>query len=127
MISIIASILTSVKKNLGLAEAYTAFDADILLHINSVFGNLSQLGIGPEEGYEITDATAVWADYFTDKNLNAIKTYVYLRVRLLFDPPTTSYHITALNEQIREFEWRLSTYREEDGWTAPPSTPVEEP
>jgi hypothetical protein len=114
------SILTSVKKILGIDEGYEAFDFDIMIHINSVFGTLNQLGIGPEDGFEIEDATPTW-DAFTggDPRLNPVKTYTYLRVRLLFDPPTTSYLIDATHNQIKEFEWRLSTYREGTGWTDP--------
>jgi hypothetical protein len=106
------SILTSTKKILGIDEAYTAFDLDITTHINSVFSTLSQLGIGPVDGFMISDDTEIWEDFFYDWNLNAIKSYVYLRVRLLFDPPTTSYTITAMNEQIKEMEWRLNVVRE---------------
>lgn len=114
------SILTSIKKLLGIAEDYTAFDLDILTHINSAFATLNQLGLGPMEGFMIEDADAVWADFLgTDKRLNAVKSYVFQSVRLLFDPPTTSYHLTALKEQIREAEWRLNTYREEEGWFPP--------
>jgi hypothetical protein len=106
------SILTSTKKILGIDEAYTAFDLDITTHINSVFSTLSQLGIGPVDGFMIVDATEVWEDFFDDWNLNSIKSYVYLRVRLLFDPPTTSYTITAMNEQVKEMEWRMNVVRE---------------
>lgn len=106
------SILNSTKKILGISEDYTAFDHDVLTHINSVFSTLSQLGIGPENGFMIDDSSAVWQDFFIDNQLNAIRTYVYLRVRLLFDPPMTSYLLTALREQILELEWRLNAYRE---------------
>lgn len=120
------SILTSTKKILGIAEDYVEFDLDITMHINSAFSTLSQLGIGPAAGFMITDASAVWGDFLgTDANLSAVKTYVYLRVRLLFDPPTTSYHTTAIQEQIKELEWRLSTYREGTEWVAPPSWPAD--
>lgn len=107
------SILTNTKKILGIEDEYTAFDVDILTHINSVFSTIAQLGIGPEEGFEIEDKDATW-DSFLDgnKNLNAIKTYVYLRVRLLFDPPTTSYLMSSMQNQIQELEWRLNIYRE---------------
>lgn len=120
------SILTSVKKILGIDEGYTAFDLDIILHINSVFGTLNQLGIGPENGFEIEDATPTW-DAFTggDLRLNPVKTYVYLRVRLLFDPPTTSYLIDATKEQIKELEWRLNVYREQTAWVDPTTDVVE--
>lgn len=116
------SILTSTKKVLGIGEDYTAFDVDILMHINSVFSTINQLGIGPAEGFLVSDATATWADFLgTDLRLNSVKTYVYLRVRLLFDPPTTSYLIAALKEQFQELEWRLNVVREGDSWILPVS------
>lgn len=103
------SILNSTKKILGIEAAYTAFDLDVMTHINSVFLTLNQLGVGPVDGFMIEDETAQWGDFLgSNKNLNAVKTYVYLRVRLLFDPPTTSFTITALQEQLKELEWRLN-------------------
>lgn len=116
----IDSILTSIKKILGIDENYTIFDPDIIVHINSVFSTLNQLGIGPEAGFAIEDADPTWADFLDDDpRLNSVKTYVYLRVRLLFDPPTTSYLITALQEQARELEWRLNVQREGVSWVDP--------
>jgi len=109
-----------VKKILGIAEDYTAFDVDILMHINSVLSTLNQLGIGSEIGFSIEDATSTWDDFLdNDLRLNSVKSYVYLRVRLLFDPPGTSYHIQAMRDQIQELEWRLNVVREETGWTDP--------
>lgn len=113
------SILTSTKKILGIAESYTAFDVDILIHINSVFSKLEQLGLGPAGGYMIEDKTPTWDAFFTDKRLNMIKSYVYLQVRLLFDPPQTSYLIEALRRQAEEMEWRLNVTREGTAWTDP--------
>jgi hypothetical protein len=114
------SILTSTKKILGVDETYTVFDQDIMIHINSVFSTLSQLGVGPDYGFEITGATETWGDFLNgDKNLNAVRTYVYLRVRLLFDPPTTGYLVEALKEQIKELEWRLNVQREETEYLYP--------
>jgi hypothetical protein len=122
------SILTSVKKILGIAEDYEAFDVDILMHINSVFSTLNQLGIGPADGFMIEDASATWDDFIPDDpRFNSVKTYVCLRVRLLFDPPTTSYLITALENQFRELEWRLNVVREGDSWTDPDPAPVPTP
>jgi hypothetical protein len=119
------SILTSTKKILGIDENYTVFDPDILLHINSVFSTLNQLGIGLVTGFQVEDADAVWSDFLgTDIRLNSIKTYVYLRVRMLFDPPATSFHIAAIQEQIRELEWRINVLREEGSWVDPDPTPV---
>lgn len=114
------SILRSTKKILGLDADYTAFDHDIITHINTALSILNQLGVGPVDGYMIEDASTTW-DLFLgdDVNLNTVKSYVYLRVRLLFDPPTTSYMITAMQDQLRELEWRLSMYRESTGWVDP--------
>lgn len=115
-----SSILTSVKKTLGIAEEYTAFDEDIIMHINSVFSTLNQIGLGPAEGFEIIDKTAVWSDFLgIDKRLNSVKTYVYLRVRLMFDPPSTSYLIASMEKQAEQIEWRLNVQREETAWVDP--------
>jgi len=103
------SILTSTKKILGINEDYTVFDLDIMTHINSVFSTLHQLGVGPVEGFMIEDDIVEWDDFTLGSlNLNAVKTYVYLRVRMLFDPPATSFAINSMEEQIRELEWRLN-------------------
>ena len=118
------SILDSTKKVLGIDADYTAFDVDILMHINSVFSTLNQLGLGPAEGFAIEDATTTWDAFLgTDLRLNSVKTYIYLRVRLLFDPPSTSYLITSMKEQLQELEWRLNVNREESTWV-PPVVPV---
>lgn len=107
------SILNSTKKILQIDPEYTAFDLDIITHINSAFMTLNQLGVGPEEGFAISDATEKWDSLLGgDLNLNVVKTYVAQRVRLMFDPPTTSYLITAVKEQIQETEWRLRTQQE---------------
>lgn len=114
------SILTSTKKILGVEEEYTAYDLDIMTHINSVFSTLSQLGIGPEAGFEIEDSSATWDTFLgTDPNLNAVKTYMHLRVRMLFDPPSTAYAQEAMKKQIEELEWRLNVYREGTAWIDP--------
>ena len=114
------SILTSTKKILGIDADYTAFDLDIITHINSALATLTQLGIGPTTGFMIEDATETWEAFLgTDLNLNPVKSYVYLRVRLLFDPPTTSYLMTSMKEQLQEIEWRLNVYREEQFYTLP--------
>jgi hypothetical protein len=116
------SILDSVKKILGLDPSYTAFDIDVVLHINSIFSVLNQIGIGPAAGFSIVDNTATWDTFIstnTDPKLNMAKTYVYLRVRLLFDPPSTSFVIDALTKQYQELEWRLSVKREGESWTDP--------
>ena len=107
------SILDSTKKVIGLAEDNTDFDVDIIMHINTAFSTLNQLGVGPDDGFAIEDADAVWSDFLMDVlPLNNIKTYIYLRVRMLFDPPTTSFTIAAMEKQIEELEWRINVYRE---------------
>jgi hypothetical protein len=114
------SILTSTKKVLGIAADYTAFDLDIITHINTAFSTLTQLGVGPEVGFMIEDESPVWADFFVDDlQYNSVKSYVFLRVRHLFDPPQTSYLIAATERQIQELEWRLNVHREETGWVDP--------
>ena len=82
------------------------------MHINSIFSILNQLGIGPEEGFVIEDADALWTDFISDIRLSLVKSYIYLRVKLLFDPPPTSFVISAAQEQIKELEWRMNIYRE---------------
>lgn len=123
----IASILDSVKKNLGIDDDYDVFDNDIVMYINGVFSTLNQLGIGPTEGFAIEDGTATWDELLgTDLRLNSVKTYTYLVVRLIFDPPATSFTIEAMNRQIKELEWRINAYREEESWTDPDPETVEE-
>ena len=104
------SILTSIKKMLGIAEEYEQFDADIIMHINSVFMILTQLGVGPSEGLSIEDDSAIWSDFIQDStNIESVKSYVYLRVKLLFDSTSLgSPVIEAMNRQISELEWRLN-------------------
>lgn len=123
------SILQSVKKTLNLAADYDAFDQDVVMHINSVFSTLNQLGVGPTLGFMIEDEGKTWEEFLgNDPRLNHIKTYVYLRVRLLFDPPTTGFHTQAMQEQIKELEWRLNAQREDTQWVdpTPPIVPPEE-
>lgn len=103
------SILTSIKKLLGIEEEYTQFDADIIMHINTVFLNLTQLGVGPSEGFLLEDDTAIWEDFIGDSSqLQAVKTYMYLKVKLLFDPPLSSSVTESMNRMIAELEWRLN-------------------
>lgn len=107
------SILTSIKKLLGIAEEYDHFDPDIIMHINSVFMVLTQIGVGPSEGFRIEDEGAVWSDFITDATkLQAVKSYVHLRVKLLFDPPLSSAVIESINRTISELEWRINVAAE---------------
>ena len=103
------SILFSVKKMLGIDAEYNVFDPDIIMHINSVFFVLNQLGVGPPDGFRIADEGTKWDDYFSENtDVEAVKSYVYLKVKLLFDPPLNSAVIEAINRQIAELEWRLN-------------------
>ena len=103
------SILTSVKKFVGVGESYTHFDPDIIMHINSVFFTLYQLGIG-DKPFVITGDGEEWSDFspMAEENLEAIKSYMYLQVRLLFDPPTNAALLNAMKEMVKEYEWRLN-------------------
>lgn len=115
-----SSILKSTKSALGIDAEYDHFDSEIVMFINSVFSTLTQLGLGPEVGFMIEDDTATWDAFIgTDPRLNLVKSYVYLRVRLLFDPPSTSYLIESMRTQIQELEWRLNVHREGESWTDP--------
>lgn len=103
------SILTSIKKLLGITKECTDFDSDIIMHINTVFMTLNQLGVGPERGFRIEDDMATWKDYMLDaENLDAVKSYIHLKVKLLFDPPLNSSVIQAIQQSISELEWRLN-------------------
>lgn len=109
------SILTSIKKLLGMTEAYTHFDTDIIIHINTVFMTLNQLGVGPEEGFRIQDNTAVWNDYIQpDDDLEGVKTYIYLKVKIVFDPPINSSVLESYKQIIQEYEWRLNVKAESE-------------
>jgi hypothetical protein len=115
------SILDSVKKNLDIQADYDAFDDQIMMHINSAFSTLNQLGIGPDEGFAIEDASATWDQFLgNDPRRNNVKMWVILKVKVIFDPPTGSYHlIGAMEQQIQELEWRISVKRENEEWTDP--------
>lgn len=103
------SILTSIKKLLGIDKDYDHFDTDIIIHINSAFLDLAQIGVGPEEGFSIEDDTDTWDDFIPNNpKLEAVKTLMYLKVKLIFDPPLSSAVIEAMNRQIDRLEWRLS-------------------
>lgn len=119
------SILKSTKKVLNIAPELTVFDIDILMHINSVFFKLNQLGIGPANGFRIEDDEPTWDLFYgDDPRYDAVRTYMYLNVRLLFDPPTVGSHLEALKEQITEYGWRLSTLWEETNWVNPNPDPI---
>lgn len=103
------SILTSIKKVIGIEGEYEHFDADLIMHINSVFMILTQLGVGPSEGFSIMDEHDTWADFLPESpKLESVKSYMGLKVKLIFDPPTSSAVIESMNRMISEFEWRLN-------------------
>lgn len=107
------SILTSIKKILGITEEYEQFDADIIMHINSVFMILQQLGVGPKEGFTITDKSTTWGDYLLNgTQYESVKSYIGLKVRLLFDPPLSSTVMECMKQMISEMEWRLNVQAE---------------
>ena len=102
------SILNSIKKRLGIMPEYEHFDDDIIMDINTVFTTLNQLGVGPSEGFRIENQDAEWTDFVNDMSkLEFVKTYVYLKVKLLFDPPQSSFVIEAIKSQLSELEWRI--------------------
>lgn len=110
------SILDSIKKALGISEGDNSFDVEIIMHINSIFMILNDLGVGPEDGFYIVDSSEVWEDFLGErKSLEAVKTYVYQKVKLVFDPPTGAL-LEALKESVKEFEWRLRNRAEEEVW-----------
>lgn len=114
------SILRSTKQILGITPDDPSFDTDIITHINSTFSILRQIGIGPANGFFITDDTAQWSDFVSDEEqTNLIKTYVYLQIRVWFDPPTMHYLITSMKDQIDQYLWRLNVMREETAWVDP--------
>lgn len=114
-----SSILTDIKKLLNVPEDYAAFDTDIVIYINMAFTILNQIGIGPEEGFVIKGSEEQWEDYIGPvKNIESLKTYVFLRVKPLFDPPTNSFVLDAMKRTADELEWRLNVQvdgGEEDG------------
>lgn len=106
------SILTSIKKQLNIADSFTAFDSDIILLINSALSALHQIGVGPDEGFSIEDNTATWSEFIDDARLNMVFQEVYLRVRITFDPPTGTV-LGSMENTLKELDWRLSVAAEE--------------
>ena len=121
------SILATIKQSLGIPQEHEAFDGEILVHLNSAFSTLAQLGVGPAEGFYVTDSTDEWTTFLgTDARLNAVKIYLYLRVKMLFDPPDIGFVITAFKQQIEELEWRLNVTVDDDIPTRIPTPVVDE-
>jgi hypothetical protein len=113
----VSSILDDVKHALGLLPGNTAFDSDVKMHINSVFSTLNQLGVGPNEGFMITGNSEQWETVITRPQLNNVKSYMFLRVKLLHDPPQVGFVITSMENQIKELEYRM--FVEADGTILP--------
>ena len=111
------SILTSIKKLLGIDASCTEFDTDVIIHINTAFSVLNQIGIGPYEGFVIQDNNDLWSDYIGEdtKLLEAVKTYVYLKVRLVFDPPSSTAVLESMKRLSDEYEWRFSVIADSEG------------
>lgn len=107
------SILDSIKKLLGIQKEYTAFDPDIIMHINSVFVILNQINVGPKEVFSISDSSAVWSDFITEEYQNMIKSYIHLKVKLMFDPPASNAVIESISNAASELEWRLYAQADE--------------
>lgn len=112
------SILVTIKKLLGFDASYDEFDLDIITHINSVLFTLHQLGVGPSDGFTIEDDSATWDQFIGSDKVAAVKSYIHLKVRMMFDPPTTSYLINSMEKQISEMEWRLNVHSEGVTWAA---------
>ena len=113
------SILVSIKKMLGLDAEYTAFDQDIIILINSAFMTLTQLGVGPKEGFSIRDYSSKWSDFVTNHvMINSVQEYVYMKVKMVFDPPQNSFVMSAMQDRCREYEVRMNMQAEsvEDFW-----------
>ena len=111
------SILLSIKKLLGMDPiGFTQYDTDLIIHINTIIEFLNQLGVDIPEGFKINDENALWSDYLNKPEYNdikdSIKNYIYLRVRLVFDPSTNSSLLNSINDTIKELEWRIRTYIE---------------
>lgn len=110
------SILTSIKKLIGIGENDTTFDTDVIMHINSILSILTQLGVGSKQGFTLTSTQDKWTDFLDesdDQRFNLVKSYVYLRVRLLFDPPANSFTQDAIKKQYEEMEWRITVIGDE--------------
>lgn len=109
-----SSILSSVKKMLGLDDTYTEFDTDLIIHINTALAVLAQLGVGPDEGFAIDSKIQTWDEFVDNARLNNVKTYVYMKVKLIFDPPQNSSAKDAMEKMISEMEWRLTVQAENE-------------
>lgn len=108
------SILADVKSALGVYKEDNSFDSDLIMHINSAFATLNQLGVGPEAGFEIIDGDETWDAFLgEDPKINSVKTYIYQKVKLIFDPPANSFLVDAIEKSTKEYEWRLMIVKDD--------------
>jgi len=113
-------ILDDIKLDLGLPDDYDVFDPTVRRHINSALGRLASLGIGPPQGFRVVAGTETWDQFLGDRtDMDDVKSFVFLHTKLLFDPPATSFHIAAIEQQIQKLEWTLNVKREDEEWTEP--------
>lgn len=127
MVRMTNSILLTIKKMLGIAEEYHAFDIDIVTDINATFLALNQLGVGPSTPFQIFGDDENWSDFIDTEKYPGIQTYIYMRVRMMFDPPTNSFLLTSMENQCSEFEWRLMSQSELNNTTSPEPSPIVSP
>lgn len=106
------SILTTIKNMLGIEEDDKSFDTELCLHINSALGVLRQIGVGPTDGFSIFHDTSVWSDFTQEPYVDLVKEYVFLKVKSVFDPPSSSTAVEAINNMAKELEWRINVERE---------------
>lgn len=126
------SILLHTKKALGISDGDDSFDLDVIMYINNAFSNLNDLGAGPVGGFVITGEDEVWTDFFPQSDdpielnviLSKVQTYVVLKTRIIFDPPTVPTLMTSIESQIKEAEWRINVNRESGSWAAPNPTDI---
>lgn len=114
------SILDDIKLDLGIPNDYDVFDPTVKRHINTAFSRLAQLGVGPPQGFKVVDDSTTWDAILTDDSLEDVKAYVFLRVKMLFDPPGTSFVIAAMEKQLEELAWTINVKKEGEEWTQPP-------
>ena len=121
---VIDSILDSIKQQLGIGLDDTSFDKELVLHINGALMVMTQLGVGPDEGFRITGVNETWAQFLGDRtDLELVKSDVFLRVKLIFDPPTNSFLVNAINDQIKENDWRIEVWHEPGNHIEPDPDP----
>lgn len=115
-------ILEDIKLDLGLPDDYNVFDPTIRRHINSAFARATQIGLGPPQGFRVITGNETWDQFIADRaDMDNVKSLIFLHAKMLFDPPATSFHIAAIEQQIEKLEWTLNVQREDEEWTEPTS------